>query len=65
MIRTACDKGGQDEAKKVMVEFVKLKAPKPTKGAPPFNCKTCHTALAPTFERTADAVEFYKALGGK
>ena len=65
MVKAACAKGGQDEAKKVMTEFVNKKAPKPSKGAPLFTCNACHTSLAPNFDRKPDAVEFYKALGGK
>lgn len=65
MVKAACAKGGQDEAKKVMTEFVKKAAPKPSKGAPPFTCNACHTSLAPNFDKKPDAVEFYKALGGK
>jgi hypothetical protein len=65
MIKAACEKGGQDEALKAMKEFVAKKAPKPQKGQPIFTCNACHTSLAPNFERKPDAVEFYKALGGK
>jgi hypothetical protein len=65
MVRAACAKGGQDEAKKQMTEFTAKKAPKKTKGAPLFTCNACHTALAPKFERKPDAVDFYKALGGR
>jgi hypothetical protein len=66
MVRLACEKGGQDEAQKQMKAFVAKYAPKKkTKGAPIFTCNACHTTLAPKFERKPDAVEFYKALGGR
>jgi hypothetical protein len=65
MVRLACQKGGQDEAQKQMKAFVAKYAPKKTKGAPIFTCNACHTTLAPKFERKPDAVEFYKALGGR
>lgn len=65
MVKAACEKGGQDEAQKQMKAFVAKHAPKKVKGAPIFTCNACHTTLAPKFERKPDAVEFYKALGGK
>lgn len=65
MVKAACEKGGQDEAQKQMKAFVAKHAPKKVKGAPIFTCNACHTSLAPKFERKPDAVEFYKALGGK
>lgn len=65
MVKAACAKGGQDEAKKQMTAFTNKHAPKKTKDAPLFTCNACHTSLAPKFERKPDAVDFYKALGGK
>ena len=65
MVKAACAKGGQDEAQKVMKEFVAKHAPKKQKGAPLFTCNACHVTLAPKFERKPDAFDFYKALGGK
>jgi hypothetical protein len=65
MVRLACQKGGQDEAQKQMKAFVAKHAPKKTKNTPLFTCNACHTTLAPKFERKSDAVEFYKALGGR
>ena len=65
MVRLACQKGGQDEALKQMKAFVAKHAPKKSKGKPLVTCNACHTTLAPKFERKPDAVEFYKALGGR
>ena len=65
MVKAACAKGGQDEAKKQMTAFTNKHAPKKTKDAPLFTCNACHTSLAPKFERKSDAVDVYKALGGK
>jgi len=65
MVKAACDKGGQDEAKKQMQAFVAKQGPNPQKGKPAFSCNACHTSLAPKFDRAPDAVAFYKALGGK
>lgn len=65
MVKAACAKGGQDEAKKQMTAFTNKHAPKKTKDAPLFTCNACHSSLAPKFERKPDAVDFYKALGGK
>lgn len=65
MVRAACAKGGQDEARKQMSAFMLKQAPKPEAGKPAMTCKACHSSLAPKFEKTADALSFYKALGGK
>ncbi len=65
MVKAACEKGGQDEARKQMSAFILKQAPKPEKGKPAMSCKACHSSLAPKFERTPDALSFYKALGGK
>jgi len=66
MIRTACEAGGQDEAKKQMAAFVtknSSQGKKLTKVM--FTCNSCHQKLDPNFERKADALELYKTLGGK
>lgn len=57
MVKTACEKGGQKEAKAVMQAFNKDKKIK--------SCNQCHTKLAPKYELKADAVEQFKKLGGK
>jgi hypothetical protein len=57
MVKTACEKGGQKEAKAVMQAFNKDKKIK--------SCNQCHTKLAPKYELKADAVEQFTKLGGK
>jgi len=66
MIKTACQKGGQDEAKKEMIAFVAkngAKGQKITKTL--FTCNACHDKLDPNFERKPTAFDLYKQLGGK
>ncbi len=57
MVRDACTKGGQAEAKKQMQAFNKDKKIK--------SCNQCHTKLAPNYELKDDAFEQYAKLGGK
>lgn len=57
MVKAACEKGGQKEAKAVMQAFNKDKKIK--------SCNQCHTKLAPKYELKADAVEQFSKLGGK
>ncbi len=57
MVKAACEKGGQKEAKAVMQAFNKDKKIK--------SCNQCHTKLAPKYELKADAVEQFTKLGGK
>ena len=67
MIKAACDKGGQDEAKKQMIAFVAkngAKGEKLTKSKI-FTCNACHDKLDPTFDRKPTAFDLYKQLGGK
>jgi hypothetical protein len=62
MMKDACTKGGQDEAKQVMKKFIitaKVKVPSIT------DCKSCHTALSPNYPRTPNALEQFLKAGGK
>lgn len=67
MIKAACAKGGQDEAKKQMIAFVAkngAKGEKLTKSKV-FTCNACHDKLDPTFDRKPEAFDLYTKLGGK
>lgn len=57
MVKAACTKGGQKEAKDVMKAWNKEKQIK--------SCNQCHEKLAPKYELKADALEQFKKLGGK
>ena len=57
LVKNACEKGGQKEAKAVMQAWNKEKKLK--------SCNQCHTKLAPKYELKADAVEQFVKLGGK
>ena len=57
MVKAACTKGGQKEAKEVMKAWNKEKKIK--------SCNQCHSKLAPSYELKADALDQYKKLGGK
>ncbi len=57
MVKAACEKGGQKEAKDVMKKWMKEKKLK--------SCNQCHAKLAPTYELKADGVEQFAKLGGK
>lgn len=57
LVKAACEKGGQKEAKAVMQAWNKEKKLK--------SCNQCHTKLAPKYELKADAVEQFVKLGGK
>ena len=57
LVKAACTKGGQDEAKKVMKEWNKEKRIK--------SCNQCHEKLAPKYELKADGIAQFKKLGGK
>lgn len=66
MVKTACAKGGQDEAKKQMTLFVAKNAEKGQKLTKKlFTCNACHATIDPNFERKDDALELYRKLGGK
>src|SRR5688572_19900156 len=57
MVKAACAKGGQKEAKEVMKAWNKEKKIK--------SCNQCHAKLAPKYELKKDGVEQFKKLGGK
>jgi hypothetical protein len=57
LVKAACEKGGQKEAKEVMKTWNKEKKIK--------SCNQCHEKLAPKYELKADGVEQFKKLGGK
>ena len=57
LVKAACAKGGQKEAKAVMKAWNKEKKIK--------SCNQCHTKLAPKYELKADGLAQYKKLGGK
>ena len=57
LVKAACAKGGQQEAKTAMKAFMKEKKIK--------SCNQCHAKLAPNYELKKDAVDQYKKLGGK
>jgi len=57
MVKTACEKGGQDAAKAAMKAWNKDKKIK--------SCNQCHTKLAPSYDLKADAVQQFAKLGGQ
>jgi hypothetical protein len=57
LIKAACAKGGQAEAKAAMKKFMKAKKVK--------SCNKCHSKLSPTYSLKPDALKRFKALGGK
>ena len=57
LVKAACEKGGQKEAKAVMQAWNKDKKIK--------SCNQCHTNLAPKYELKKDAYEQFEKLGGK
>jgi len=57
MVKNACAKGGQKEAKDVMKAFMKEKKIK--------SCNQCHEKLAPKYELKADGLEQFQKLGAK
>jgi hypothetical protein len=57
LIKQACAKGGQKEAKEVMKKFAKDNKIK--------NCNQCHVKLAPKYELKDDALAEFQKLGGK
>lgn len=62
LVKNACAKGGQKEAKKVMKKFM---AAAKKKNPAIKNCKSCHTNLKPKYELKADGLKMYKGAGGK
>lgn len=57
LVKNACAKGGQKEAKDAMKAFMKEKKIK--------SCNQCHTKLAPNYELKADGLEQFTKAGGK
>jgi len=57
LVKEACAKGGQKEAKDVMKTFMKEKKMK--------SCNDCHAKLAPKYELKADGLEKFQKSGGK
>jgi len=61
LVKAACKKGGQAEAKKVMKAFLKDAKKQNSK----LNCQSCHAKLSPSYDLKSDALETFKSLGGK
>lgn len=57
MVKEACAKGGEAEAKTVMKKFMKEKKIK--------SCNKCHSKLAPTYDLKPDGLKQFQDLGGK
>lgn len=57
LVKAACTKGGQKEAKDAMKAWNKEKKIK--------SCNQCHDKLAPKYELKKDGLEQFKKLGGK
>jgi hypothetical protein len=57
LVKQACDKGGQPEAKTAMKAFMKDKKIK--------SCNQCHSKLAPSYDLKPDGLDQYTKAGGK
>lgn len=57
MVKEACAKGGQAEAKAVMKKFMREKKIK--------SCNQCHSKLSPTYDLKPDGLKRFHELGGK
>lgn len=57
LVKQACTKGGQKEAKDAMKKFMKDAKVK--------SCNQCHAKLAPQYELKKDGLEQFIKLGGK
>ena len=57
LVKAACAKGGQKEAKETMKKFAKDNKIK--------SCNQCHAKLAPNYELKDDALAQFQKLGGK
>ena len=62
LVKKACEKGGQAEAKKVMKKFM---ASAKKVNAAIKNCKSCHEGLKPDYKLTKDGLKMFKDAGGK
>jgi len=61
LIKDACAKGGQKEAKEVMKKFTKeARAKKPS-----IDCKSCHAKIGGSFDLKPDGLAQYRELGGQ
>lgn len=69
MVKDACARGGQAEAKKVMKRFMadaQVRVSKfKRKASDELACETCHTRLAPSYPLTEDGLALFKRLGGR
>lgn len=57
LVKQACEKGGQPEAKNAMKAFMKEKKIK--------SCNQCHSKLAPKYDLKSDALQQFQKAGGK
>jgi hypothetical protein len=57
LVKQACTKGGQKEAKDAMKAFMKDKKIK--------SCNACHSKLAPKYELKDDGLAQFQKAGGK
>lgn len=57
LVKQACAKGGQLEAKNVMKTFMKSKKIK--------SCNQCHSKLAPKYDLKPDGLDQFTKAGGK
>lgn len=57
LVKSACTKGGQPEAKAQMKTFMKSANIK--------TCNACHSKLAPSYDLKDDAYDQFKKAGGK
>jgi hypothetical protein len=57
LVKQACAKGGQPEAKNAMKAFMKEKKIK--------SCNQCHSKLAPKYDLKADGLQQFQKIGGK
>jgi hypothetical protein len=57
LVKQACAKGGQPEAKAAMKAFMKDKKIK--------SCNACHSKLAPSYDLKPDGLEQFQKAGGK
>lgn len=60
-VKEACAKGGQDQAKKMMKDWLKT-AKKKTAS---MNCATCHSKVSGDYPLKKDGLKLYKDHGGK
>lgn len=57
LVKQACEKGGQIEAKNAMKAFMKEKKLK--------SCNECHSKLSPSYDLKGDGLEKFQKMGGK